>query len=94
MQACDGIRDVFRHFQFVSSTCTGVSAVLYVIIIHQNLFLIKCNIVPGLNPFSADPAEDQIRWVPVGALYGVRRKHDGKQVSCARKQESNQDCGV
>jgi len=94
MQACDGIRDVFRHFQFVSCTCTGVSAVLYVIWRYQNFFLIKCNIVPGLNPFPAEPDEDQIRCVFVGALYGVRRKQDGKQVSCARQQESNQDCGV
>jgi hypothetical protein len=54
----------------------------------------KCNIVSGLNPFPARPFENQIRCMFVGALYGVRRKQDGKQVSCARQQESNQDCGV
>ena len=52
----------------------------------QNVFLIKCSIVPDLNPFPTGPVEDQIRCVFFGALYGVRRKQDGKQVSCAKQE--------
>ena len=50
------------------------------------MFPIKYRIVPGLNPFPAGPVEDQTRCVFVRALYGVGRKQNGKQVSCAGQQ--------